>query len=97
MQPAAYINAAGDVLGFEPEILLMIAKKLDYKVEFIPMEFAALIASVESGKADVCAGSLIITEERCNILCPVNVQYKPLCSEYFLRKHYYLFHFFHVI
>ena len=68
MQPAAYINAAGDVLGFEPEILLMIAKKLDYKVEFIPMEFAALIASVESGKADVCAGSLIITEERQKVL-----------------------------
>ena len=68
MQPAAYINAAGDVLGFEPEILLMIAEKLDYKVEFIPMEFAALIASVESGKADVCAGSLIITEERQKVL-----------------------------
>ena len=68
MQPASYINAAGDVLGFEPEIILMIAEKLDYKVEFIPMEFAALIASVESGKADFCAGSLIITEERQKVL-----------------------------
>ena len=28
------------------------------------MEFSALIASVESGKADMCAGSLIITDER---------------------------------
>ena len=68
MQPAAYINAAGDVLGFEPEIILMMAEKLDYKVEFVPMEFAALIASVESGKADACAGSLVITEERQKVL-----------------------------
>lgn len=64
MQPACYINADGDVLGMEAEIILKMAKELDYKVEFMPMEFAALIASVESGKADFCCGSIIITEER---------------------------------
>ena len=42
MQPASYVNAAGDVLGMEAEIILMMAKKLDYKVEFMPMEFASL-------------------------------------------------------
>lgn len=68
MQPASYVNAAGDVLGMEAEIILMMAKKLDYKVEFMPMEFASLIATVESGKADLCAGSLIITEERKKVL-----------------------------
>ena len=64
MQPSAYLSADGQVLGMEAELILLLAKQLNYKVEFLPMEFSALIASVEAGKADMCAGTLIITEER---------------------------------
>ncbi len=64
MQPACYVSSNGQTIGLEAEVILLMAKELDYKVEFIPMEFSALIASVESGKADMCAGSLIITDER---------------------------------
>lgn len=64
MQPACYVGSDGQVLGLEAEIILLMARQLDYKVEFLPMEFSSLIASVESGKADMCAGSLIITDER---------------------------------
>ena len=64
MQPACYVGSDGQVLGLEAEIILLMAKQIDYKVEFLPMEFSSLIASVESGKADMCSGSLIITDER---------------------------------
>lgn len=64
MQPACYVGSDGQMLGLEAEIILLMAKQIDYKVEFLPMDFSSLIACVESGKADLCAGSLIITDER---------------------------------
>ena len=64
MKPSSYVGSDGEVLGLEPEIILLIAKQLNYSVEFVPMEFSALIASVEAGKADMCAGSIVITPER---------------------------------
>ena len=42
----------------------MVARELDVKVEFTGMEFSAILAAVQSGKADMGAGSIIITAER---------------------------------
>ena len=64
LEPMSYMGGDGQLRGFDLEVILMVAKKLDVKVEFTPMEFSAILAAVQSGKADMGAGSIIITEER---------------------------------
>ncbi|MBR1622419.1 MAG: transporter substrate-binding domain-containing protein [Pseudobutyrivibrio sp.] len=64
LEPMSYMGGDGKLRGFDLEVILMVAKKLDVKVEFTGMEFSAILAAVQSGKADMGAGSIIITEER---------------------------------
>ena len=64
LEPMSYLNGDGELKGMEIELILMMAKELDYKVRFTSMEFSGILAAVESGKADMCCGSLIITEQR---------------------------------
>ena len=64
LEPMSYVGGDGSLKGFDLEVILMIAKELDMRVEFSGMEFAAILSSVQSGKADIGAGSIIITEER---------------------------------
>ncbi len=64
LEPMSYVGGDNELKGFDLEIILMMAHKLDVKVEFEGMEFSALLAAVQSGKADLGAGSIIITEER---------------------------------
>ena len=62
------MTGEGEMKGMELELILMMAKELDYKVTFIPMEFSGILAAVEGGKADICCGSLIITPERSEVV-----------------------------
>ena len=64
LEPMSYMGGDGKLRGFDLEVILMVAKKLDVKVEFTGMEFSAILAAIQSGKADMGAGSIIITEER---------------------------------
>ncbi|MCR5342009.1 MAG: transporter substrate-binding domain-containing protein [Butyrivibrio sp.] len=64
LEPMSYVGGDGEPKGFDLEMILMIAKEMDMHVEFTSMEFSAILASVQSGKADIGAGSIIITEER---------------------------------
>ena len=64
LEPMSYVGGDGMLKGFDLEVILMIAKKLDIHVEFTGMEFAAILASVQAGKADIGTGSIIITAER---------------------------------
>ena len=40
MQPARYVGSEAQVLGLEAEIILLMAKQIDYKIGFLPMEFS---------------------------------------------------------
>ena len=64
LEPMSYAGEGGEMFGFDLEVILMIARELDTHVEFTGMEFAAILSSVQSGKADIGAGSIIITPER---------------------------------
>ncbi len=64
LEPMSYVGGDNELKGFDLEIILMMARTLDVKVEFTGMEFSAILAAVQSGKADLGAGSIIITEER---------------------------------
>ena len=64
LEPMSYVGEDGALMGFDLEVILMIAHKLDLHVEFTGMEFSAILSSVQAGKADIGAGSIIITPER---------------------------------
>lgn len=64
LEPMSYVGGDNELKGFDLEVILMMARKLDVKVEFTGMDFSAILAAVQSGKADLGAGSIIITEER---------------------------------
>ncbi|MCR5232795.1 MAG: ABC transporter permease subunit [Lachnospiraceae bacterium] len=64
LEPMSYVGEGGQLIGFDIEMLLLIAKELDVHIQFTGMEFSAIMASVQSGKALVGAGSIIATDER---------------------------------
>lgn len=50
--------------GIDPEIVRRIADKLGYELEIHDMAFEAVIAAVQSGKGDIAASGITVTEER---------------------------------
>ena len=75
LEPMCYLGDDGQLVGFDIEVMLLIAKELDVHVEFIGMEFAAIMPYVQSGKADVACGSIIVTDERKESMDFVNYHY----------------------
>ena len=64
LEPMSYAGEGGEVVGFDIEMLLLMAKELDVRVEITGMDFAAVLSGVQSGKADIGCGSIVVTEER---------------------------------
>ena len=64
LEPMSYVGQDGKLLGLDIETILLIAKELDVHVNFTPMDFSAVLASLESGMADVICGSIVVTDER---------------------------------
>ena len=64
LEPMSYMKDDGELVGFDVEMILTMARELDVHVEFTGMEFSAILSSVQSGKADMGAGSIIATDER---------------------------------
>jgi len=64
LEPMSYAGENGKPMGFDVEMILLMAKELDMRVEFTGMEFGAILSYVESGKAEIGAGSIIVTDER---------------------------------
>ncbi len=63
--PYAYATERGEVTGQSPALAKRIAHQLGItKIEWIQTSFGALIADLESGRIDVIAAGLIITEAR---------------------------------
>ncbi len=77
-EPMSYIGADKQMMGFDVEILLTVAKELDMKVEFTPMDFGSLMPTVQSGKADMAIGDIVITAERAEIM-----DFAPYAPAYF--------------
>ena len=62
-EPGVFLRADG-IVGFEVDILRRIALELDKKLEFVSVEMSAIIATVESDRADMGGGCVSITAER---------------------------------
>ena len=63
LAPFAFVKD-GKMVGYDIEIAMIIAQKLGRSLEITDMDFAAIIPSLVSGKNDMGAGGIIVTEER---------------------------------
>lgn len=54
----------GEVVGIDADIMQAICDRLGMKLEIQNMDFDAIITAVDSGKADVGAAGMTVTEER---------------------------------
>lgn len=59
-----YDDATGEVVGIDMEIMQLICDKLGYDMKIEDMEFDTIIAAVQSGKAQVGAAGMTVTEDR---------------------------------
>ncbi len=63
--PFEYVAANGTIMGFDIELMRLIAKKSGYDdIEIVSMDFDSLIPALEQGQIDVIAAGMTITEER---------------------------------
>ena len=63
LKPLCYVKD-GTVVGYEIEVLQHFAKEYGYRLEFITMTFDAILPGIVSGKYNIGAGGMTITEER---------------------------------
>ena len=61
--PYEYIHRQ-QIDGIDPKIVGTIAERLGYELEIHDMNFDSVIAAVQSGKADIAASGITVTEER---------------------------------
>lgn len=61
--PYEYIQK-GEIDGIDPCIIKTISERLGYQLEIRDMSFDSVIAAVQSGKADIAASGITVTEER---------------------------------
>ena len=64
LEPMSYVGGNGQSLGFEVELVSLIAKELGMNLEITQSTFNALIPMLNSGRADIISGSISITDER---------------------------------
>ena len=63
-EPFSFVDGSGGIVGFDIELARYVAKKLDMKLEVVNMEFGAMIPALISGKVDMIAACITITDER---------------------------------
>ena len=62
--PFESVDASGNKVGFDIELMTEIAKRLDVKLEWVDMPFDSLIAAVQEGKIDASISAFNYSEDR---------------------------------
>ncbi len=62
--PFESLDASGNKVGFDIELMTEIAKRLGVKLEWVDMPVYSLIAAVQEGKIDVSISAINYTKER---------------------------------
>ena len=65
--PFSYM-AGTDLVGYNIELLTIFAREHGYKIEYETAPLASMLAGLSSGKYDIGAGTLSITEERKKVI-----------------------------
>ena len=75
-----------EMVGFDVELARRFAAKIHKTVSYSQMPFASLIAATASGKADMIAASMFITEERAKRIAFSNPYYEAGVVVYALKS-----------
>lgn len=59
-----YDDETGEPTGIDVELVKMACEKIGYEVEVVDMDFGSVVSGVATGKYDIGAGAITITEER---------------------------------
>ena len=62
--PFEWVDASNNFVGFDMDLLKVIAKSHGYDVEILDIGFDSLIPALQSGKVDVLAAGMTLTEDR---------------------------------
>lgn len=62
----AYMN--GEYVGFDIEMIQCFAERNQYELKILTLEFSSLIAALHSGKVDLIADGISISEERAKLI-----------------------------
>ncbi|MCR5040676.1 MAG: transporter substrate-binding domain-containing protein [Clostridia bacterium] len=63
-EPYEYLDENDNIVGFDADLVNAIGEIIGADMEFVSMDFEAVIASVNSGATDIAASGLTITEDR---------------------------------
>lgn len=72
--PLEYIDDAGNIVGYEMELIQAIAQEMNIKINIVNVSFDGIIAGIQSKQYDIGASGLTITEERkqtCDFTTPI--------------------------
>ena len=62
--PFSFINDNGDLVGFDVELMHMLARELKVEIEFIEWDYKTVVKDLNQGKFDIAIGGLIVNPER---------------------------------
>lgn len=62
--PFESVDASGNKVGFDIDLMTEVAKRLGVKLEWVDMPFDSLIAAVQEGKIDMAISAFNYSEER---------------------------------
>jgi len=62
--PFESVDASGNYVGFDVDLMNEIGKRMGVKIEWVDMPFDSLIAAVQEGKIDASAAAFNYSEER---------------------------------
>ena len=63
-EPFSFIDGSQKIVGFDIELAMYIARKLDMQLEIVNMDFGGMIPALKAGKVDMIGACITITEER---------------------------------
>jgi polar amino acid transport system substrate-binding protein len=63
-EPFSFVDGTQKVVGFDIELAQYVAQKLGRKLEIVNMDFSAMIPALISGKVDMIAACITVTQER---------------------------------
>jgi polar amino acid transport system substrate-binding protein len=62
--PFEIVDSSGNVVGFDVDLMNVIAEDQGFKVQYLDQDFAGLIPALQTGNIDIIASGMTITEER---------------------------------
>ncbi len=63
VEPFSYVKD-GKVIGYDIELIYMVAEKLGYAVDLVSSDFSGVLPSITTGKTDIAVGCISVTPER---------------------------------